>query len=136
MMNPFREQSPEGFFFVSTSFFLLFQFLGSIFLWLTRYLVGENKKAYLCIVGNSMIESLVSFILPFNILFRFIVVKVESNTDILSYDLPLLEPYYHINRDTFEKQYKEVLSGYRQWTDKDHTAEWLVVPENIGPVSV
>ena len=45
-MNPFREQSPEGFFFVSTSFFLLFQFLGSIFLWLTRYLVGENKIIY------------------------------------------------------------------------------------------
>ena len=132
-MNPFREQSPEGFFFVSTSFF---QFLFSIFLWPTRYLVGENKKAYLCIVGNSMIESLVSFILPFNILFRFIVVKVESNTDILSYDLPSLELYYHINRDTFEKQYKEVLSGYRRWTDKDHTAEWLVFPENIGPVSV
>lgn len=31
--------------------------------------------------GNSMLESLVSFILPFNILLRFIVVKVESNAE-------------------------------------------------------
>lgn len=31
--------------------------------------------------GNSMLESLVSFILPFNILFRFIVVKLESNAE-------------------------------------------------------
>lgn len=47
-----------------------------------------------------------------------------------------LDLYFHINGDTFEEQYKEVLSDYRQWTDKDHTAEWLVFPENIGPVSV
>lgn len=44
-----------------------------------------------------------------------------------------LDFYYYINEDTFEKQYKEVLSGYRQWKDKDHAAEWLVFPENIGP---
>ena len=31
--------------------------------------------------GNSMLEPLVSFILPFNILLRFIVVKVESNAE-------------------------------------------------------
>lgn len=44
-----------------------------------------------------------------------------------------LDFYYHINGNTFEKQYKEVLSGYRQWKDRNHAAEWLVFPENIGP---
>ena len=44
-----------------------------------------------------------------------------------------LDFYYHINGDTFEKQYKEVLSGYREWKDREHAAEWLVFPENIGP---
>lgn len=44
-----------------------------------------------------------------------------------------LDFYYHINGDTFEKQYKEVLSGYREWKDRGHAAEWLVFPENTGP---
>ena len=44
-----------------------------------------------------------------------------------------LDFYYHINGDTFEKQYKEVLSGYREWKDREHAAEWLVFPENTGP---
>ena len=44
---------------------------------------GGNKKAYLCIMENSMLESLVSFMLPSNILSRFTVVKVESNAETL-----------------------------------------------------
>lgn len=43
-----------------------------------------------------------------------------------------LDHYYHINGDTFEKQYKEVLSGYREWTELDHADDWLVFPQNIG----
>ena len=39
---------------------------------------GERKKkSYLCIMENSMLESLVSFMLPSNILSRFTIVKVE-----------------------------------------------------------
>ena len=43
-----------------------------------------------------------------------------------------LDHYYHINGDTFEKQYKEVLSGYREWSELSHAKDWLVFPENIG----
>lgn len=44
-----------------------------------------------------------------------------------------LEEYYHINAHTFEKQYKETLSGYRDWEQLDHADKWLLFPENMGP---
>lgn len=44
-----------------------------------------------------------------------------------------LEDYYHIDGHTFEKQYKEVLSGFREWDQLEHAEEWLLFPENIGP---
>lgn len=44
-----------------------------------------------------------------------------------------LEEFYHIDGHTFEKQYKEVLSGFRDWEQLDHADEWLLFPENIGP---
>ena len=44
-----------------------------------------------------------------------------------------LETFYHINGKTFDKQYKDVLSGYRFWDQLEHADEWLVFPENIGP---
>lgn len=43
-----------------------------------------------------------------------------------------LDRYYHINGDTFEKQYKNILSGYRQWSELPHAEEWLVFPDNIS----
>lgn len=43
-----------------------------------------------------------------------------------------LEEYYHVNANTLEKQYKDVLSDYREWSEQDHADEWLVFPENIG----
>lgn len=43
-----------------------------------------------------------------------------------------LKNYYHINGDSFEKQYKEHLSGYRTWSELSHADEWLIFPENIG----
>lgn len=43
-----------------------------------------------------------------------------------------LEEFYHINGHTFEKQYKEVLSGYRRWDQLEHADRWLLFPENIG----
>ena len=43
-----------------------------------------------------------------------------------------LEDFYYIDAHTFEKQYKEVLSGYRRWSELSHADEWLVFPENIG----
>lgn len=44
-----------------------------------------------------------------------------------------LEDYYHINANTFDRQYKDVLSGFRTWAELDHADEWLVFPGNIGP---
>lgn len=44
-----------------------------------------------------------------------------------------LEEFYHIDGRTFEKQYKEVLSGFRDWDQLEHADEWLLFPENIGP---
>ena len=44
-----------------------------------------------------------------------------------------LEEFYPIDGHTFEKQYKEVLSGFRQWEQLEHADEWLLFPDNIGP---
>ena len=44
-----------------------------------------------------------------------------------------LEDFYHINAKTWDKQYKEVLSGFKGWDCLSHADEWLVFPENIGP---
>ncbi len=43
-----------------------------------------------------------------------------------------LEEFYRIDGHTFEKQYKEVLSGYRQWDQLEHADEWLLFADNIG----
>ncbi len=43
-----------------------------------------------------------------------------------------LEGYFHINGHTFEKQYKEVLSGFRSWQQLEHADDWMLFPENIG----
>lgn len=44
-----------------------------------------------------------------------------------------LEEFYHIDGHTFEKQYKETLSGFREWEQLEHAEEWLLFPDNIGP---
>lgn len=44
-----------------------------------------------------------------------------------------LEEFYHIDGHTFEKQYKEVLSGFREWDQLAHAEDWLLFPGNIGP---
>ena len=43
-----------------------------------------------------------------------------------------LEEFYHIDGHTFEKQYKEVLSGFRDWDQLEHADKWLLFPDNIG----
>ena len=43
-----------------------------------------------------------------------------------------LEEFYHIDGHTFEKQYKDVLSGYRDWEQLSHADEWRLFPENMG----
>ena len=43
-----------------------------------------------------------------------------------------LEVPYHIDGDQLERQYKEHLSGYRDWKERGHADRWLVFPENVG----
>lgn len=44
-----------------------------------------------------------------------------------------LEEFYHIDGHTFEKQYKEALSGFRNWDQLDHADQWVLIADNIGP---
>lgn len=40
---------------------------------------------------------------------------------------------YGINSGTFEKNYKDALSDFRSWEQRVHAAEWILLPENMGP---
>lgn len=44
-----------------------------------------------------------------------------------------LETFYHINAHTFEKQYKETLSGLRDLNQLEHADKWLLFLDNIEP---
>ena len=39
---------------------------------------------------------------------------------------------YMIDSGTFEKNYKDVLSGFRSWAQGSHASDWVLLPENMG----
>lgn len=39
---------------------------------------------------------------------------------------------YGVNGQTLRRQYKEKISGYRQWDQLSHAGEYLLFPENVG----
>lgn len=43
-----------------------------------------------------------------------------------------LEIFYQINGKQFTQQYKEYLSDFNQWEQKEHATDWLLFPKNIG----
>lgn len=43
-----------------------------------------------------------------------------------------LEKFYYIDGNHFGQQYKDHLSEYNQWEQKDHAQQWIVFPGNIG----
>ena len=43
-----------------------------------------------------------------------------------------LEKFYNINGDHFGQQYKDHLSDFNNWEQKEHAEEWILFPENIG----
>ena len=43
-----------------------------------------------------------------------------------------LERYYKINGETLEKNYKEHLSGFREWDQLEHADNWVLLEDNIG----
>jgi len=44
-----------------------------------------------------------------------------------------LEKFFHIDGNLLGQQYKEHLSGYNLWDQKDHAHKWVVFPKNMGP---
>jgi transposase len=44
-----------------------------------------------------------------------------------------LEKFYHVDGNYLGKQYKEHLSDYQYWDQKEHAADWVLFPANIGP---
>lgn len=44
-----------------------------------------------------------------------------------------LEPYYKINGDRLERAYKDYLSDFRQWEQKPHASDWILLEKNMGP---
>jgi len=43
-----------------------------------------------------------------------------------------LAKFYYINGDYFGRQYKEHLSGFNDWEQKEHANGWILFPDNIG----
>lgn len=43
-----------------------------------------------------------------------------------------LEKFYYIDGEQLGRHYKEHLSDYSTWDQKEHAQKWLVFPENIG----
>ena len=43
-----------------------------------------------------------------------------------------LERYYKINGETLEKNYKEHLSGFREWDQRAHADDWVLLIKNMG----
>jgi len=39
---------------------------------------------------------------------------------------------YMINSATFAKRYKDTLSNFESWDQKDHASEWILLPQNVG----
>ena len=41
--------------------------------------------------------------------------------------------FYRTDGDTLERAYKHHLSGFSEWTEKEHADKYLIFPENLGP---
>lgn len=39
---------------------------------------------------------------------------------------------YMINSSTFAKRYKDTLSNFETWEQKDHASKWILIPQNVG----
>jgi transposase len=44
-----------------------------------------------------------------------------------------LEPYYKINGDRLARSYKDYLSDFRQWEQKPHASDCILLEKNMGP---
>jgi len=48
------------------------------------------------------------------------------------YSLATIAKFLHLPTKEFEKQYKDHLSGFHDWNQKDHAEDWLLFSKNIG----
>ena len=44
-----------------------------------------------------------------------------------------LEKFFYVDGDQLGQQYKEFLSSYKTWDQKEHAQEWILFPNNVGP---
>lgn len=44
-----------------------------------------------------------------------------------------LEKFFFVDGNRLGQQYKEFLSSYKTWDQREHAREWILFPENIGP---
>ncbi len=44
-----------------------------------------------------------------------------------------LEKFFYVDGNQLGQQYKEFLSSYKTWDQKEHAQEWILFPNNIGP---
>lgn len=53
--------------------------------------------------------------------------------DSLAISCNLIGKLYGVDGDLLERQYKEHLSGFREWDQLEHAEEWVLYPDNVGP---
>ena len=39
---------------------------------------------------------------------------------------------FGVDGELLERQYKDHLSGFQEWDQKDHSEEWVLFPKNVG----
>ena len=44
-----------------------------------------------------------------------------------------LDKFFYVDGNQLGQQYKEYLSEYKTWDQKEHASEWILFPDNIGP---
>ena len=44
-----------------------------------------------------------------------------------------LEKFYFVDGKQLSQQYRDYLSNYSTWEQKEHSKQWMIFPENIGP---
>ena len=58
---------------------------------------------------------------------------LKESLEILPITVRSFEKDNHIDGDGYERAYKNLLSGYLEWSELEHADEWLIFPQNIGP---
>ena len=72
------------------------------------------------------------YVLPEEIFRYFELVKTVRECRELHLYPEELNAHPHLNGKQLCEQYKEHLSDYKDWEEKDHASEWLVFPKNTG----